>query len=474
MTTLYITQEFAPFFVEGGLGLTSRGLPERLQKDWGLDHEIILPYYTQFVERQGLSTQFIRDLGAVDESGWTWSAHRLLDPTTPLKVTLLRCDEWYDRPTLYRDSDYHDFPDQEERAIAFGCAVGAYVAYDPAPYRLVHANDWQSGIAAQRLADLGLPILFNIHSGWYRGDLIRSGERIIPGDVDSLLELGLSVASTVVTCSPGYADELASQPDRIGELCRARGNGIVGIVSGVDTAVWDAGAVGRSYQPFDESTVDAGKVAARARLAQVLGRPALVNRPLIGVCGRFVHEKGVDLILSTAETVLAAGEANVILMGGAEEPYKSQVLALVEDHAQHFVYQERFEQDLAWLIYAGSDVTLMPSRVEPCGLNQTIALRYGTLPVVAPTGGLRDTVINRDSGSTDWTGLWIREMTPEGVLAAVRELLGVIVDLPEETTRARIRGMRHSWTWRRTADEFADLYEVVASRRQVDPPEASS
>ncbi|MFD8722619.1 glycogen synthase [Streptomyces sp. NPDC059629] len=477
MKVLYITQEYAPFFVEGGLGLTSRALPAALHERFGLHHDLVLPYYPNLMERHGLqSEEVVRLSSPAPGDGTRTTVHRLLDHGGPCEVYLIRADDWYARPGIYRDQEYVEYADAVERAAFFGRAVAEWVERTGACYDLVHANDWQSGAAlahlrARRAAGGGPALIMNVHSAAYEGELRRplpSGLALPKETADmlrersdgrpSLLLAGLLSADAAVTCSPTYSSELAGQHARtaLGGAWSSRPT--AGVVSGVDPAVWDPTARGRSSSPFDAATVDAGKSANKVRLRRRLRLEEAPRVPLLGVCSRLVEEKGTDLLLDALVPLVAEGRLQLALVGPAEPALRHRIEGHARDLRGGLAHVPRFDQDIAWLVYAGADFTVMPSRVEPCGLNQLIAMAYGTLPVVSPVGGLRDTVRDLRLSPDEGSGFVIPEHTAASVMDTVQAALAWAAADPRRLTGARRRVMGQDWSWSRTAEEFRGLY----------------
>ncbi|MFF4579788.1 glycogen synthase [Streptomyces sp. NPDC001389] len=482
MKCLFITQEYAPLFAEGGLGLASSALPTALQRRHGIEHDLVLPYYPWLVERHGLRTEEVCRLPETEVAGRRASATvlRMRDPGAPCTIYLVRSDAWYDRGAIYCDDDYHPFADEAERAAFFGHCVAEWVERDGRTYDLVHANDWQSGaaLAGLRARDPGLPTLLTVHNGMYQGglgkdllDRLALSEDSVRalaaagGDDPSMLLLGLLHADTVATCSPGYAREMttAFAGTPVGTaLASARTRGIV---FGVDAGVWDASAAGRPTVPFGPHTAEDGKRRNKATLQRRMGLRVDGDVPVLGVCSRLVPEKGTDLLLAGIAPLLRTGEVQLALAGPATVELRPLLRKMVEESARSVAYIPRFDQDVAWLIYAGSDFTVMPSRTEPCGLNQLISYRYGTLPLVSPVGGLSDTVTDLRTDPERGSGMFIPEPTPEGVRGTVLDAVRWRAERPGELAAARRRVMLQDWSWGSTADGFARLYRETAARR---------
>ncbi|WP_331751321.1 glycogen/starch synthase (plasmid) [Streptomyces sp. NBC_00715] len=484
MKVLYITQEYAPFFVEGGLGLTSRALPAVLQQQFGIHHDLVLPYYPRLMEAHGLRSEEVSQLPR-------GTVHRLLNHGGPCEVFLIRADDRYDRPGIYRDEQYVEYPDAVERAAFFGRAVADWVHQDGSSYDLVHANDWQSGAAlahlrAQRTGGDSPVLLMNVHSAAYQGNLKTplSASLALPreatgllreydGGCPSLLLAGLLSADAAVTCSPTYDRELPHQHAGLpfGRVWSSLST--AGVVSGVDPVVWDPAAQDRPSFSFDATTVDEGKQINKARLRQRLSLEEN-DVPLLGVCSRFVEEKGTDLLLDALIPAAAEGRLQLALVGPAATEFQRSIDSHARALPGRLVHVPQFDQDVAWLVYAGADFTLMPSRVEPCGLNQLIAMAYGTLPIVSPVGGLRDTVRDLRESPDDGSGFVIPLHTVASVWDTVRAALEWATTQPAQMTAARRRVMAQNWSWSRTAQEFNTLYkDWVLRRRPLGYPSTS-
>jgi starch synthase len=478
MRVLYVTQEYAPDLAEGGLGLTSRALPAELQRSQHIEHVLVMPFHTRQILAAGLRTAPVDDLPEITVGGRTAAAtvHRLLDNPGPCEVVLIRADAWFDRAGIYRDVEYVEYADAVPRAAFFGRCVAAWLERSEQRFDIVHANDWQSGAAVAHLrrtdAGRALSVLMNVHSGVYHGAVpapdvaglglhLQDAQRLVREGEPSLLLLGLLGADAVVTCSPTYARELARAHTGRAIGRRLAETGITGIVSGVDAQVWDPGAPGRVSPPYDAATVTAGKAANKRRLQRRLGLDPDPDTPLFGVCSRLVEEKGSDLLVEVFGEVAGPGAAQLVVVGPGEEQFRHGLQCLARTRPGSVRYVDHFDQDVAWLTYAGSDFTVMPSRVEPCGLNQLIAMRYGTIPVVTRVGGLRDTVTDLRADPVTGTGFVLPAATAGDLAAAVRAAAAWVRTAPGEVGAVRRRCMRADWSWTNTAVAFAKLYSEL-------------
>ncbi|KUN00441.1 hypothetical protein AQI95_34655 [Streptomyces yokosukanensis] len=489
MRCLYLTQELAPYFSEGGLGQTARALPAALEREHGIVHDLIVPYYPWLVEQHALETECVWQgpALAVGEVSVPVRVERLLCSPGAGEVFLVRADHWYDRAGIYRDAQYVEFADAVARAAFFGAAVAQWLTATGRPYDIVHGNDWQSGPALAHLRSVrgsagGPALLINVHSAEYLGR-IRPGElphlglpllwqeKLAQYDdaAAGLLLLGLLAADAATTGSPTYARELRTQTAGTA-LGSALGTlPLTGIVAGIDTRLWQPAAQGRPTEPYDEASVGRGKAANKRLLQQRLGLAEDPDVPLFGVCSRLVPEKGVDLLIEAAAPLIRDGSAQLVVVGQGDTATVSALESLVRQNPAGVRHIPRFAQDVAWLTYAGADFTIMPSRVEPCGLNQLIAMTYGCVPLVSAVGGLRDTVTDLAADPSLGTGFVVPQLSADAVrrtmLSAARWLSGP----SQEVHGLRRRIMAQDWSWARSARDTAALYArtAAASRRAV-------
>jgi starch synthase len=396
-------------------------------------------------------------------------------------VILIRSDAWYDRDGIYRDAEYVEFPDAVARAAFFGRCVAEWVRRSGRGFDLVHGNDWQSGaaLAHLRAADPAgrTTYLMNVHNAEYVGAIAPAelaGLGLPEAAADSLrrrsdgrpslLLLGLLCADAAVASSPTYARELVEtfRGHPIGGALR--GIDVSGIVSGVDRSVWDPASLGPPAFAYGADTAAAGKPRNKLLVQRRLGLRTDEDVALFGVCSRLVEEKGTDILAASLEGPVARGECQLVVVGPGEGSYRDAVRSLAAAHQDAVYHLPRFDQRLAWQVYAAADFTPMPSRVEPCGLNQLIAMAYGTIPIVTAVGGLRDTVVDLRRHPDHGTGFVAAEATVASFGETVRQAIAWRGTRREEVVAVRRRCMLADWSWRRTASEFAALYRAMAGR----------
>jgi starch synthase len=283
----------------------------------------------------------------------------------------------------------------------------------------------------------------------------------------SYLKAGIVFSKLVTTVSPTYAHEIQTPELGFGfdGVLRHRSRDLVGILNGIDYDQWDPERDLNLPEPYNASKLK-GKGAAKRKLLETYGLPAKLKeraRPLIGMISRMVDQKGFDLIASLADE-LPTLDATFVVLGTGERRHQDLWRDLAATHPTVIGARIGFDEGLAHLIEGGSDIFLMPSRFEPCGLNQMYSLRYGTVPVVRATGGLRDTVRDVDPETGQGTGFTFGEYTPEALLAALRRALALFGN---RTLWRRIQraGMRQDFSWDASARQYVEVYARAAAHR---------
>jgi starch synthase len=277
----------------------------------------------------------------------------------------------------------------------------------------------------------------------------------------SFLKGGINSASAITTVSPRYAEEIQTPALGFGfdGVLRGRSADLVGILNGIDTSEWDP-----AHDPFLPSRYDIGNLAGKREAKRaVLGRyglpgdEAALKRPLIGMVSRMVDQKGFDLIAATLED-LARLEACFVVLGTGEPRYEDMWRAFAARFPDRIGARIGFDESLAHLIEGGADIFLMPSRFEPCGLNQMYSMRYGTVPVVHGVGGLADTVVDDAARNTRSTGFVMTAYSPAALLEALNRALAVFDD-PPMWQALQMAGMQQDFSWDRSAREYVKIYE---------------
>ena len=474
MRVVHVASEVAPFAQSGGLADVVSGLPAALAETHGMDVGVVVPMYRGVAQR-------LADAGISVDPGVSLSlhvgVHSIAASLRIAKVGRVRygfvdCAALYDRPgTLYGPGGAGEWSDNHVRFAALGVAANAgAAALLGGPPHVLHVHDWQGGPAAvyaKLLGDARPSIVATIHNLAYRGIFPKAvmpelgwpwslftQQQIEFYDQVSFLKGGLAAADAVTTVSPSYAQEILTPPfgEALDGFLRWDIKRLVGIVNGIDTRAWDPKSDAALAQPFSIDTL-AKRAANRAALAEEMGLSPAANEPLIGVIARMTGQKGLDLVADVVPELADLG-AKLVVLGAGEPELESRFAYLSDAFSDHIATRIGFDIALARRIYGGSDLFLMPSRFEPCGLGQLYAMRYGSVPVVHAVGGLRDTVAD------GVTGIQFHAATSSALRAAIAH--SVTVFRQRETfSRLQRSAMQRDSSWLASAVEYAQLYRSL-------------
>jgi starch synthase len=478
MKILYVTSEVAPFSKTGGLADVASALPSALA---GLGHEVrvVTPRYGN-VPRTGLRKQegpLRLKFPYGTELGHLWER----DISERHRVWFIEHPGYFERAGYYQQGG-QDYPDNHRRFGFF--AVAALVAAQQQRFipDVVHLNDWQAALAAPALRRgfQGTPLgkartLFTIHNLAYQGLYPKYAmeELGLPWDLFTVeglefydqvnfLKAGLSYSDALSTVSPRYAREIQTPELGCGldGALRQRAASLHGILNGIDVTAWDPARDRYLSSPFSAESLEGKHLCKRALLGG-LGMPLAPEGrgpPLFGIVGRAADQKGFDILLPALEEVLAASDVRVVALTAGDERHERALGALAARFPRKLAVRIGFDEAMAHRIEAGADFFLMPSRYEPCGLNQMYSLRYGTLPIVRATGGLDDSV--EDLRSPQGTGFKFNAYTPAALVAAIRRALDLYV-VPQQLDAARRRGMAKDVSWAKAAQQYVLLYRSM-------------
>jgi starch synthase len=465
---LMVGSEAAPFAKTGGLSDVLGALPRALRQT-GIEAAVLLPRYAQ--TRQFPMRRVWDDLRV--QLGPRTYLCNVFRSEQDEAYYFLGCPELYERPGIYSDHR-GDFLDNHLR---FGllCRAVFQVIRHVFGARIIHCHDWQAGLVPLYLKHamlgdptfLGTRTLTTVHNLGYQGIYPRGvlPELGLPPDVFqpeglefwgnvSFLKAGLQYSDALSTVSRRYAEEIQTPEYGMGMdgILRRRRDVLHGILNGVDYDRWNP--ENDPMIPAHYSARDlAGKMACKVELLREFGLPeAEASRPLVGIVSRFTHQKGVDLIPYVADRVFRQ-DACLVALGNGEREYEEMFRALAAAYPGRVAVRVGFDEPLAHRVEAGSDMFLMPSRYEPCGLNQIYSLRYGTVPVVRATGGLDDTVDAQN-------GFKFVEYTGEALLGAIQQAIAVYHDQPKWLKLVR-DGMARDFSWAASAREYAKLYHSL-------------
>jgi starch synthase len=467
------TSEAHPFAKTGGLAEVAGALPLALGR---LGHRVtvIVPRY------RGTAVDRIEP-ATFSLAGRSVSVGFARQPLAPnVEAVLVDAPELFDRDGLYGTAS-EDFPDNAWRFAAFSRAALEFIRRSGERPSIIHAHDWQTGLvpAYQKMHFSpdpivgGVPAIFTIHNLAFQGifpaatlDEIGLGWEVYNvqameywGRI-SYLKAGINFSEKITTVSPNYAREIVTPEMGFGfdGVLARRQSDLVGILNGIDTERWNPQTDAFVASHFTPRTL-AGKRKAKALLLEEAGLPhdkASLARPVIGLIARLTDQKGMDLIADAANDLMSL-DAAWTMLGNGEGRYEELWRSLAARYPDRVSATIGFNERLAHHIEAGADAFLMPSRFEPCGLNQMYSLRYGTIPIVRATGGLDDTVEDYDARTGTGTGFKFAEYTPVAMLEAVRRALEVYRN-GTAWKRIQQRGMQQDHSWDVSAREYVKVY----------------
>jgi starch synthase len=464
-----VSSEAAPLAKTGGLADVLGSLPAAL-RSFDNDVAVVIPRYGS-IDLSGTRRVYDRlpiHLGAARYDAAVYQA------AEEFTVYLLDCPLLFDRPGFYGEAG-EDYPDNYIRFAVFarGALTVARHLFRP---DILHCHDWQSGLVPAYLRTtfstdptfMGVKTLFTVHNLGYQGlfprtvmpELALDPALYRPDGMEffgkvSFIKSGIAFSDAINTVSPSYAREIQTPEYGFGldGILRARSAVLFGILNGVDYREWSPDVdplIPRNFSAADLS----GKEICKRDVIREFGLPeAAMDRPVIGIVSRFTPQKGTDLIAEVAGEIVAE-DVYVVALGTGDPEYEEFFRRMPAEYPGRIAARIGFDNSLAHRIEAGADMFLMPSRYEPCGLNQIYSLRYGTVPVVRATGGLDDT-IDED------TGFKFLEYSGRALLDAVRAAVRAYAD--REAWRERMRrGMERDFSWKASAAKYSELYRRLA------------
>jgi starch synthase len=472
MKILFVAAEANPLVKVGGLGDVVGSLPAALNR-LGHDVRILIPCYGSLDTRRfplkpvGLERQII--LPGRQES---CSLYRT--SSNGVTVYTLENAHYFGGPEVYTSADL-------ERFYCLARAVFELLPDLDWQPQIIHCHDWHTALLVMWLGEAksGYQTVFTIHNLAYQGVFdenflrrfnLQKYWQDLPAGAPSpplcFMAQGILRADLVTTVSENYAREIALPEYGMGldALLRYRQNDLMGIVNGLDYDEWNPAT--DPYLPVNFSAENLNKrIFNKYALQRVAGFPVDENTPLIGMVQRLDGQKGLDLLGASIERLFAETPARVVVLGKGWDNYESMVQSLNARFPGRFAGFIGFAEPLSHLIYGGSDIFLMPSRFEPCGLGQLIAMRYGALPVVRHTGGLVDTVPPFNADLSRGNGFVFHEFTPEAMLGAVKLAIEAFKD-KERWQRAVQRVMQLDFSWESSAKRYEGIYREVLGKKQ--------
>lgn len=478
-----VTSEAHPYAKSGGLADVCASLPAALAER-GHAVSVIMPYYPQVMGDLCAQTHVEIQTLRVPFGCWEeWAMVRRIEVNQNLNFYFIEFNRYFDRPKLY-DYDNIEYSDNGDRYIFFcRAAMEAMIALELRP-DIIHAHDWHAALVNTYMTSplyRHHPMLahartvLTIHNLGYQGNFDKGclwltglgWEYFNQGcfefyDRINLLKGGIMTSDMVSTVSPTYAEEILSPEhgfmlDSALRHCASRGR-LRGILNGIDVIEWNSASDPCLPAHFDVGDMT-GKAVCKAALQKAFHLIIDPEKPLIAVVSRLATQKGLDVFLSVIDGILASNRAQIVILGSGDPALSAYVNHYAAVYPGRFGAWIGYNHALSHLIEAGADFFAMPSRYEPCGLNQMYSMHYGTLPVVRSTGGLEDTVVNYAPDNLERaTGFKFYDLTGDALWGTLNWMLSIYEKYPEHIQRMQKNGMETDFSWNATAKHYEDLY----------------
>lgn len=471
MKVLLCSSEVTPYAKTGGLADVSAALPSELNRQ-GIRCMVVMPLYRE-IGAMGLPLKPCCELSVLTGTGIAEARVYAHKDTFFIAHPLFS-----DRTGLYSYAG-HDYPDNLERFSFFSRACVELIRF-MGDIDIVHCNDWQTALVLAYLKDAGIETvgsLFTIHNLAYQGlfDAILWSMLFLPHEYFNaecmeffgrinVMKAGIVFADAVNTVSPTYAREIQTEAFGCGldGLLRAVSFKLSGIANGIDTDIWNPATDGLIAQPYSPEDLT-GKRACKRSLLAMFSLP-VDNAPVYGIIGRLVEQKGIDCVLEAIPSI-AGMDAKLVVLGNGNPAFEKRLGELRDAFPEHLGIHVGFDEVRAHAIEAGSDFFLMPSRFEPCGLNQMISMRYGTIPIVTGVGGLRDTVAALGESDRPF-GFRVARPTTEDLVKAVSLSCRIYREDPGLMNAMICTAMEQDVSWTTPAREYSRIYSNLINLKE--------
>lgn len=468
MKVLYATSEALPFIASGGLGDVAGSLPHALRRRL-IGCRVVLPMYDTIKQELKDTMKFITHISV--PVAWRRQYCGIFEAKYNGVIYYLIDNQYY----FKRDTIYGHYDDAERFAF-FSRAVLEIIPYIDFKPDIIHCNDWQTALTPVYYSAMyanspgyeNIKTIFTIHNIQYQG--VYGKELLedvlgIPADKASLLEYdgcinfmkgAIECADKVTTVSPSYADEILDPwySHGLDSILNERRYKLRGILNGIDTVGYDPATDKCIKANFSADDIS-GKKIDKEELQKEMGLPVKPGVPVIGMVTRLVSHKGLDLVKGILDELLATSEMQLVVLGSGDYEYESYFRWIAEKYPDKVGLRIGFVPELARKIYAGADMFLMPSKSEPCGLSQMVALRYGTVPIVRETGGLRDSIT--DCGDGKGNGFTFKSYNAHDMLDAIRRALTLYYN--GDWNELVLRALNCDFSWGRSANAYIRLYK---------------
>lgn len=467
MKVLFASSEVYPFSKTGGLADVAGSLPIAL-KNLDIDISVITPFYKCVKEKfnvEDTETSFHIPISSKSEIA-------KVKKTTYKNVPIffVENDYYFYRDGLYTEGT-KDYLDNAERFIFFSKAIAEFTISNN--YDILHLHDWQTALSSvflKKVYNWQGKVILTIHNLGYQGVFWAydmhltnlSWEYFNPSLLEywgniNFLKGGIYTSDAITTVSPHYAKEILTEEFGFGlhGVLKDVENKLYGILNGIDYDEWSPEVDKHIAQNYSEKTVTEGKKTCKSDLLNSFGLAFDIKKPVFGIISRLVEQKGWDIIIDALEKILE-NDIKIIILGSGQKEYEEKLNNIRNKHSDKLGLFIGYDDILAHKIEAGSDFFIMPSKYEPCGLNQMISFRYGTIPIVNPVGGLYDTVIDFDD-SKNGTGIRIKNYSSIELINAVDRAINIYKD-PLKLSRLRKKIMKLDFSWSSSAKKYLELY----------------
>ncbi|GJQ63845.1 MAG: glycogen synthase [Melioribacteraceae bacterium] len=485
---LFVTSEVVPFIKTGGLADVSSALPQKLQ-ELGHQVRIVVPKYGAIDERKFKIHEVVRlkDLTTnVGDKEVTFSLRSsfLVGKKTRVQIYFLDNEEYFgSRHSLYADPlTGEDFEDNEERFILLAKSVFELINKLGWIPDIIHCNDWQCGLIPAYLKTIykdeenlkDVKTLFTIHNLSYQGEFpaasfektelpksYKNDKGVMQGGQLNFMKSALRFADVINTVSERYAEEICTREYSVGlqNALKDQKENLYGIINGIDDTLWNPENDKNIAKKYSIKNIEA-KIDNKKALAEKFGFEFKENVPVVGIISRLYESKGFDLLMESFDELMQR-DIHVILLGAGDKKYHRFFEEAFGKYMDKFSCYLGFDDQLAHLIEAGSDMFLMPSRYEPCGLNQMYSLVYGTVPIVRETGGLADTVDDFDPKEQTGNGFVFKKYDKKDMLAAVDRAVKLFNEDQKAWMKIVKNGMKSNFSWLNSSKKYVDLYKKV-------------
>ena len=481
MRIAVLASEGAPYVKSGGLGDVMEALPAALQRIEGNEVLLVLPYYKKIKENSNYTTELVAELTVT--LGWRQQycgVHRLTNREDGVKVLFIDNDYYFGRR---EGAIYGDLDDSERYAFFSKACLEAMRVTDYIP-DVIQCNDWQTALVPVMLNAWFRPVfpntrcMYTIHNVEYQGwadEHFFDDVLSLPWEYRNVLEMNNAVnvmkgaivaADLVTTVSETYARELmypyyAHGLDGI--LTEASWK-LTGITNGIDTGVFNPDTDKALPAHYNAENFVEGKAKVKAALQAEVGLPVEPDVPVMAMVTRLAGHKGLDLLCYSARRLLAEENCQLVIVGTGEKQFEAFFKELAAEFPDRVSAQIRFDLGLASRVYAGADIYLMPSKSEPCGLSQMNAMRYGTVPVVHATGGLKDTVPGCDENGQGGLGFTFQSYNADDFLASVKRAIHLYQYNRDGFKALQYTDMTQDFSWNKPAKRYMDLFHQMLNR----------